>query len=147
MFHLTVVSHTNWAQLFMDTVFEFHISFISELKISLLSMTCDDPGIIDYKCWDARNSITINGKEYTRNNRGFNIAVIDFKSGEVEETISYDTYNDIQESRRLEEYIRKLPTNKIVCGVVKDEGHNRMTEGAKNAIVSVILSKYLKHRD
>ena len=108
-------------------------------------MTCDDPGIVDYKCWLARNSIKINGKEYTSNKRGFNVAVIDFKSGDVEETSSYDTFLTNVESKRLEAYIKKLPKDKIVCGVVKDEGYNRLTQGVKNAIVSVILLIDLKN--
>ena len=102
-------------------------------------MTCRDPGIIDFKCSSARNSIKINGKEYTSNKRGFNVAVIDFKSGDVEATSSYDTYLTDVESKRMEAYIKKLPKDKIVCGVVKDEGYNRLTQGVKNAIVSVIL--------
>ena len=102
-------------------------------------MSCSDPGIVDYKCSLARNSIEINGKEYTSNKRGFNVAVIDFKSGDVEETSSYDTYYTEVESKRMEAYIKKLPKNKIVCGVVKDEGYNRLTHGVKSAIVSVFF--------
>ena len=44
-------------------------------------------------CGLNKNIININGKDYSRNGRGFNLAVIDFESGDVEKTSNFDTWN------------------------------------------------------
>ena len=99
-----------------------------------------DSGRINYKCLLGRNRIQINGKEYTKDKQGFSIAVMDFKSGDVEKTITFDLYFNPHSSKEIEAFIKRQPRNKVICGVVKDEGYNRLTQGVKNAIVSVFFS-------
>ena len=112
--------------------------YFAELTLKLESMACDDHGASD--CGLNKNIININGKDYSRNGRGFNLAVIDFESGDVEKTSNFDTWNrNGKGSEKMEEFIKGIQKNKIVIGVVKDEGYTSLKMGAKTAIVSDVL--------
>ena len=84
-----------------------------------------------------KNSIKVNGKEYSKNGRGFNIVTIDFETGDIEQRMHFDTYDKSKsDAKNMQSFLNKLPSNKIVLGVVKDEAHTSLHQSAKKAIVS-----------
>eukprot|EP00795_Rhopilema_esculentum_P013795 gene13795-4724_t len=113
-----------------------------ELTLKLESMACDDHSAGD--CNLNKNIININGKDYSRNGRGFNLAVIDFGSGDIEKTANFDTWDrNGKGSEQMEEFIKGIQKNKIVIGVIKDEGYTNLKMGAKTAIASLIHKRMI----
>ncbi len=111
----------------------FHHLF-PEINIELLSTACSDPHA--GPCHANKNHIKVNGKEYSKSGRGFNIVTIDIETGDVEERRAFDTWKDQSNSKNMEIFLTKIPAHRIVLGVIKDEAYQNLRDGAKKAIVS-----------
>lgn len=77
--------------------------------------------------------IVVDGKDYSPNGRGYNIAVIDPVTGEVEKVESFDTRSDEKGkfySQKMAEFLNEIPSGKIVVCAVKDEGSKYLSEAA-----------------
>ena len=113
----------------------FSLSLSLELAIELISTACDDPGA--KPCHMARNSINVNGIEYSKDGRGFNIAVFYLGTGQVEKTENFDTFDkNKDDSTKMAQFLQNIPENRIVLGVVKVEATYNLKMNARRAIVS-----------
>ncbi len=81
--------------------------------------------------------VYVNGKDVTANRRGYNLAVIDPRTGIVEQAASFDTFADAKESNRMAELINKLPAGRIVALAVRDEASMRLQQDAVDALGSL----------
>ena len=107
---------------------------ILDIRLNLVSSTCSPAGSVH--CSKAENSIKVNGKEYTKNGIGFNLAVINIHDGIVERTAHFDTsQRNFKGSNSMVKFLNGLPTHRIVVGVVKGEGYQGLTEEAKKVMV------------
>jgi hypothetical protein len=83
-------------------------------------------------------SIKINGKEVSMLKRGYNLAVIDPKSGSFQ-VRNFDTGGSIVESRSLTDFISKLPNGAIVAGSSQEEAGTNLGDRAVAALKSLGL--------
>jgi hypothetical protein len=83
-------------------------------------------------------SIKINRKEVSPLKRGYNIVVIDPKSGVVQ-VRNFDTGGSIVESRALTDFIGKLPNGVIVAGATQENAGANLGERAEASLKSLGL--------
>ncbi len=81
--------------------------------------------------------VYVNGQDVSPNQRGYNIVVLDPKTGKVEAAEAFDTFSSEEESERLVEFIEQIPDNKAVAVAVKDEASMHLTEAAVRALQSL----------
>ncbi|XP_028419306.1 uncharacterized protein LOC114545170 [Dendronephthya gigantea] len=83
--------------------------------------------------------IDINGKDHSKNTRGFNIVVVNGKNGKVEESRSFDTHHLVEEVHYMTAFLNDLSTkpNKIIIAAIKDEGRRKLTTEAFNALSTI----------
>ena len=106
---------------------------VLDISLDLVSGACAAGSV---HCAKAENRIKVNGKEYTKNRIGFNLAVINIHDGIVERTAHFDTsQRNLKGSHSMVQFLNRLPTHRIVVGVVKGEGYQGLTEEAKKVIV------------
>ena len=80
---------------------------------------------------------TSTASDVTANRRGYNLAVIDPRTGAVEQTAAFDTFADAKESNRMAELINKLPAGRIVALAVRDEASMNLQQDAVDALGSL----------
>lgn len=81
--------------------------------------------------------IFVNGIDASQNKRGYNIVVIDEKTGVVESSAAFDTFASTEESARLAQFIDNIPNGKIVAVAVRDEASRNLTQEAVDALRSI----------
>lgn len=77
--------------------------------------------------------IVVDGEDYSPDKRGYNIAVIDPTTGEVEKVENFDTRSDDRGkffAQKMAEFLEDIPDGKIVVCAVKDEGSKYLSAGA-----------------
>ncbi len=93
-------------------------------------------------------SIKINDREVSPLKRGYNLAVIDPKSGAVIETKNFDTGGrTILESRALREFLDAIPEGMIVAGAIQEDASAQLGEAAANAIQALGLETNVRGRE
>lgn len=81
--------------------------------------------------------VYVNGKDQSPNARGYNIVVIDPRSGQVVARENFDTFTSEQESERMAEFIAQIPDGRIVAGAASDEASFRLTQEGIDALKSL----------
>ncbi len=90
-------------------------------------------------------SIKVAGHEVSPLKRGYNLAVVDPKTGAVLDAKNFDTGGEsIQESRDLTAFIKQVPAGMIVAGAVQEEAAPMLREGSAGAIKSLGLDTDLR---
>lgn len=90
-------------------------------------------------------SIKIAGREVSPLKRGYNLAVVDPRTGAVIEVKSFDTGGtSILESRALTDFVSKLPEGVIVAGAVQQEAATTLGDRAAVAIKGLGLATDLR---
>jgi Interleukin-like EMT inducer len=82
-------------------------------------------------------SIQVNGVDVSLNRRGYNVAVIDPRSGQVTERDGFDTFLSRAESARLADHIARVPLGFIVVAAIRDDGVGQLTNDAVQALRSL----------
>ena len=82
-------------------------------------------------------SIQVNGVEVSPNRRGYNVAVVDPRSGQVTERDAFDTFLSRAESARLAERIARVPPGFVVVAAIRDDGVGQLTDEAVQALRSL----------
>jgi len=82
-------------------------------------------------------SIEVNGTDVARNFRGYNVAVVDPRSGRVERRDVLDTFLARAESARLADFIERVPAGSIVAAAIRDDGVGQLTDDAVRAFRSL----------
>jgi hypothetical protein len=81
--------------------------------------------------------IYVDGRIASPNERGYNVAVLDPESGEVERTRHFDTFASEEESRQLAEFISGVAEGRIVAVAVGDEASLNLTKEAVLALRTI----------
>ncbi|XP_019628398.1 PREDICTED: transmembrane protein 2-like [Branchiostoma belcheri] len=71
---------------------------------------------------------------YNRWTRGVNVRAIDETSGSVVDLADFDTYESEEESRRLADFIERIPSGRIVALAANDEASRWLEDSAKSKI-------------
>jgi len=69
--------------------------------------------------------------------RGYNVAVLDRRSGVVIDLKGFDTWANQYESERLVEYINQIPNGRIVLAATSGDAGMSLTGGAMEALASI----------
>jgi hypothetical protein len=81
--------------------------------------------------------IAVNGMEVSPNLRGYNVIVVDPRSGGVAGRAVFDTFAARAESARLADFIDRVPAGWIVAAAVKDDGVGQLGDDAVLAFRSL----------
>lgn len=81
--------------------------------------------------------IYVNGRDVTPNRRGYNVVVIDPRTGTVEQAASFDTFESAAGSNRMAEMLNKVPAGRIVAVAARDEASMNLQQDAVDALGSI----------
>ncbi|CAH3108178.1 unnamed protein product [Pocillopora meandrina] len=94
------------------------------LDIYIRSEGCDDPGKAPI-CGKAY--IKVDGTDYSLQERGFNVVVVNGETGVFLEARSFDTYEYSSSGYHLRDYLNSLSGNKIVLVATQDSASEHMS--------------------
>ena len=97
------------------------------LKIEVLSGGGSDPG-------GKQSIIKVNGIDYSRHGRGFNVVVLSGSNGDVISTGIFDTHCCQHEANRMIVYLNSIQNGHIVLISIGDDAAISMTAEAELAI-------------
>lgn len=131
-------NYINWNGSYYDIVFSKYYFFLLAkiLRITVKSVGCFDPPFHGNECEDTVGSIIVNGIELSQNKPGFNLVLLDYKTGEMEQAVNFDTHGRAGEYEKLEEFLSSLEMWKIVCIAVKNDAKNYLPQSALKSFVS-----------
>jgi hypothetical protein len=81
--------------------------------------------------------ILVNGTDVSPNLRGYNVVVVDPRSGAVAAREVFDTFAARAASARLAEFVHRIPAGAIVVAAIKDDGIGQLGDDAVQALRSV----------
>jgi hypothetical protein len=81
--------------------------------------------------------ITVSEEDSSTHRRGYNLAVVDPKTGEVVQTAAFDTWANEYESQDLADFIAQISDGYIVAIAVKDDGAANLTEQSVRQLQSL----------
>ena len=84
--------------------------------------------------------IKINGQDWSKDEDGFNLVVLDFLTGEVEATESFDTAVDGGASRAMTSFIISLAPGKIILAATRGNAGELMGNTAYTALVISVIN-------
>ncbi|MEA3335422.1 MAG: interleukin-like EMT inducer domain-containing protein [Chloroflexota bacterium] len=84
--------------------------------------------------------IWLNGKDISPNQRGYNLAMVDGKTGQFKSAASFDTHGDPQASDRLVDFLDQFDDGSILLVAVKDTAADQLSERAVEALTELGLS-------
>jgi hypothetical protein len=78
--------------------------------------------------------IFVNGRDVSPNERGYNVAIIDPETGDVEQTASFDTHLDESASKEMARFLLSAPPGWIVAVAAADEASRLLGQEAVDAL-------------
>jgi hypothetical protein len=81
--------------------------------------------------------IYVNGVDESPNARGYNIVVIEPRTGQVVARANFDTFLSGRESLRMAQFINQVAEGDLVAVAVSDEASQHLTEQAVNALQTI----------
>ena len=78
----------------------------------------------------------MDGSEISPNRQGFNFAIIDLKTGKLEDTEAFNTHGIAGAYRRMNSFIDGLPDWKIVVASVKEDAKDNLPSSSLDKFVS-----------
>ena len=81
--------------------------------------------------------ILVGGRQVCPDRRGYNLVVINEKSGEVLRSRAFDVLSDPGENENMAQFIRSVPNGRIVAGAVADEATLKLNPAAAKALRKV----------
>ena len=100
------------------------------LPIYIRSEGCNDPGIAG--CGLA--IIRVNGRDVSRHGRGYNIVVVNGKTGLIESSTSFDTHGNDKAHNGMIWHLHNIPQGRLVLVAIQDEASNKMSNSAYDAL-------------
>jgi interleukin-like EMT inducer protein len=88
--------------------------------------------------------IYVNGVDESPNERGYNVVVIDPRTGRVESRATFDTFASEENSAKLAQFIARIQDGKLVGVAVRDEASRNLTEDAVQALRTIGASQDLR---
>ncbi|XP_022787616.1 neurogenic locus Notch protein-like [Stylophora pistillata] len=95
------------------------------VNIFIRSEGCNDPGVPPNTCGIAY--IRVDGTEYSPQNRGHNVVVVDGATGVFLAARAFDTHADSSSGNNLRDYLKSLSGNKIVLVAIQDSASEYMS--------------------
>ena len=96
--------------------------------------------ILDAKSTGNKASIKINGEEFSKDEDGINIVVVDFNSGQIESSDVFDTTQDSGSAKALVNYLQSLGDKKIIIGATKGNVGQFMFNEVYRTLVSTLYN-------
>ncbi|XP_066276825.1 uncharacterized protein [Branchiostoma lanceolatum] len=87
------------------------------ISVKVVSAGYDDPGYLG-----GRGEVWVEGVQYAMNGRGYNLVVVNEVTGQMEDSVRFDTYGDPAAGVSLRDFLRGVPKGRIVLIAVHDEG-------------------------
>ncbi|XP_035665421.1 uncharacterized protein LOC118408678 [Branchiostoma floridae] len=87
------------------------------ISAKVISAGFDDPGYLG-----GRGEVWVDGVQYAMNGRGYNLVTVNERTGQMEDSVRFDTYGDPAAGVSLRDFLRGLPNGRIVLIAVHDEG-------------------------
>ena len=94
-----------------------------------------DPRLLNLQSTTQKASIKINNEDWSKDENGFNIVVMDFNTGAIEATENFDTTIDGGAAKAMSNFISSLKRGKVILGAAKGEAGELMSDGAYNIMV------------
>ena len=94
-----------------------------------------DPRLLNLQSTTQKASIKINNEDWSKDENGFNIVVMDFNTGAIEATENFDTTIDGGAAKAMSNFISSLKRGKVSLGAAKGEAGELMSDGAYNIMV------------
>ena len=94
---------------------------------------------MDVKSSGKGSSIMVNGKEWSKDENGFNLVVLDVNTGEVFASETFDTVDDGGASESMSKFIDSLSPGKVILIAAKGSTGNHLSEDSYRALVRIIL--------
>jgi hypothetical protein len=91
-------------------------------------------------------TIYVDGRQVSPNQRGYNVAVIDPRSGMVERTAVFDTHLDAEASHALASFLREVSPGAIVAVAAADEASRLLDQEAVDALHGIGAAGDLRDR-
>ena len=88
----------------------------------------------------------MDGNEISPNRQGFNFAIIDYKSGKLEDTEAFNTHGIAGAYRKMDSFIDGLPEWKIVIASVKEDAKDNLPSSTLEKFVSLFTNTKLFYR-
>jgi chromosome partitioning protein len=79
-------------------------------------------------------SIVVNGTDASLNRWGYNVVVVDPRSGSVVQRDGFDTFRTRAESVRLADFIGRVPAGWLVVAAIREDGVGQLTDDAVLAL-------------
>ncbi|XP_066448876.1 inactive cell surface hyaluronidase CEMIP2-like isoform X2 [Eleutherodactylus coqui] len=77
--------------------------------------------------------------------RGINIRIIDPETGQVEAVERFDTHMFLEEGKRLEDFLSKQSSGKVVAAAVGDSAAKSLSPDVRRYLREVLSSRYIYH--
>ena len=100
------------------------------------SVGCFDPPYDGTSCEDNAGSIQLDGNEISPNRQGFNFAVIDLKTGKLEDTETFNTHGIAGAYEKMESFIDGLPDWKIIVAAIREDAKDNLPASSLAKFVS-----------
>lgn len=102
--------------------------------------------IVDVKSAADKAAIKIDGQDWSKDQDGMNLVVMDFNSGQVETSEVFDTETDPGAGTSLRKFLSALGNDKIIVGATKGNAGEFMFNGEYRSLVrSCLLHKTIKN--
>lgn len=92
--------------------------------------------LVDVESSDKRAVIKVNSEDWSKDENGFNVVVVDFNTGEVEATETFDTESDGGAAKAMTNFIRSLSPGKVILGATRGNAGRLMIDDAYRVLVS-----------
>jgi hypothetical protein len=79
----------------------------------------------------------VDGRQVSPSERGYNVVVLDPKTGAIQDAVAFDTHLDAAASQALADYIRQVPVGQIVAVAAADEASRLLGQEAVDALQSI----------
>ncbi|CAH1257536.1 uncharacterized protein [Branchiostoma lanceolatum] len=87
------------------------------ISVKVVSAGFDDPGYLG-----GRGEVWVDGVQHAMNGRGYNLVIVNERTGQMEDSVRFDTHGDPAAGVSLRDFIRGVPVGRIVLIAVHDEG-------------------------
>ena len=91
---------------------------------------------VELQSSDTKASIRVNGKDYSKDDRGFNIVILDYTTGDVQASESFNTQSDGGSAKAMANFINSLKPATIILVATRGNADVDMNDDAYDALVS-----------
>ena len=95
---------------------------------------------VELSSTDTKASIRVNGKDHSKDDRGFNVVILDYTTGDVQASESFNTQSDGGSAKAMANFINSLKPATIVLVATRGNADIDLNDDAYNALVSFSYS-------